>query len=92
MFTGGVRYYGSEQGWLHRQERPEGSLRLDGCVCLSVFPCALTVSINPTGQIADDRKLDDMLKETGESRINFTMFLTLFGEKLTGNSFSLAYT
>jgi Ca2+-binding EF-hand superfamily protein len=36
------------------------------------------------GQIADDRKLDDMLKETGESKINFTAFLTLFGERLTG--------
>lgn len=36
------------------------------------------------GQIADDKKLDDMLKETGESKINFTMFLTLFGERLTG--------
>jgi Ca2+-binding EF-hand superfamily protein len=35
------------------------------------------------GQIADDKKLDEMIKEAGE-KINFTVFLTLFGEKLTG--------
>jgi len=35
------------------------------------------------GQIVDDKKLEDMLKEAGE-RINFTVFLTLFGERLTG--------
>jgi Ca2+-binding EF-hand superfamily protein len=36
-----------------------------------------------SGQIVDDKKLEDMLKEAGE-RINFTVFLTLFGERLTG--------
>jgi Ca2+-binding EF-hand superfamily protein len=36
------------------------------------------------GQIADDKMLDGMMKETGESKINFTMFLTMFGERLTG--------
>lgn len=35
------------------------------------------------GQIADDKKVNDMLKEAGD-RLNFTVFLTLFGEKLTG--------
>jgi Ca2+-binding EF-hand superfamily protein len=35
------------------------------------------------GQIADDSKLDAMIKEAGDN-INFTVFLTLFGEKLTG--------
>jgi len=35
------------------------------------------------GQIADESKLDAMIKEAGD-KINFTTFLTLFGEKLTG--------
>lgn len=35
------------------------------------------------GQIADDKKLTDMIAEGG-APINFTVFLTLFGERLTG--------
>lgn len=35
------------------------------------------------GQIASDAQLDDMIKEA-PGPINFTVFLTLFGERLTG--------
>jgi len=35
------------------------------------------------GQIASDSQLDDMIKEA-PGPINFTVFLTLFGERLTG--------
>lgn len=35
------------------------------------------------GQIPNDKMLDDMIKEAGD-KINFTVFLTLFGERLTG--------
>lgn len=37
-----------------------------------------------TGQIASDSQIDSMIKEA-PGPINFTVFLTLFGEKLTGN-------
>ncbi|VDK71873.1 unnamed protein product [Litomosoides sigmodontis] len=36
-----------------------------------------------TGQIASDSQIDSMIKEA-PGPINFTVFLTLFGEKLTG--------
>ncbi|KAK6040504.1 EF hand [Cooperia oncophora] len=35
------------------------------------------------GQIASDKQIDDMIKEA-PGPINFTVFLTLFGERLTG--------
>jgi len=35
------------------------------------------------GQIASDKQLDEMIKEA-PGPINFTVFLTLFGERLTG--------
>uniref|UniRef100_A0A0B7BXD7 EF-hand domain-containing protein n=1 Tax=Arion vulgaris TaxID=1028688 RepID=A0A0B7BXD7_9EUPU len=35
------------------------------------------------GQIASDKQIDDMIKEAS-GPINFTVFLTLFGERLTG--------
>jgi Ca2+-binding EF-hand superfamily protein len=35
------------------------------------------------GQIASDKQLEDMIKEA-PGPINFTVFLTLFGERLTG--------
>ena len=35
------------------------------------------------GQIASDKQIEDMIKEA-PGPINFTVFLTLFGERLTG--------
>lgn len=40
------------------------------------------------GQIASDAQMDAMLKEA-PGPINFTVFLTLFGERLTGNQLNL---
>lgn len=37
------------------------------------------------GQIASDAQIDAMIKEA-PGPINFTVFLTLFGERLTGSS------
>lgn len=37
------------------------------------------------GQIASDAQIDEMIKEA-PGPINFTVFLTLFGERLTGSS------
>ncbi|EDO25626.1 predicted protein [Nematostella vectensis] len=36
------------------------------------------------GKSPNDQFLDDMIEEASGSTINFTMFLTLFGEKLNG--------
>lgn len=47
------------------------------CVCYCV-PGKLNIQ---------DEELDEMLNE-GKGPINFTVFLTLFGEKLNGESFS----
>lgn len=47
------------------------------CMCVCV-----------TGKLnVNDEELDEMLNE-GKGPINFTVFLTLFGEKLNGESFS----
>lgn len=40
------------------------------------------------GQEPGDQVIDGMMNEA-PGPLNFTMFLTLFGEKLTGNSFAV---
>lgn len=45
------------------------------------YPKRLTGKLN-----VKDEELDEMLNE-GKGPINFTVFLTLFGEKLNGESF-----
>ncbi len=49
-------------------------------VCVTIFVWPITGIL---GQIANDKTLDDMIKEA-PGPINFTVFLTLFGERLTG--------
>ena len=54
-------------------------------------PFSLTPFLSPsshTGQEPSDKVVDGMMSEA-PGPLNFTMFLTLFGEKLTGRCFSL---
>ncbi len=51
------------------------------CVCMCVY-------VRVPGKLnVKDEELEEMLNE-GKGPINFTVFLTLFGEKLNGESFS----
>lgn len=49
----------------------------------------LYISMYLLGQEPGDQVIDGMMNEA-PGPLNFTMFLTLFGEKLTGNLFSCA--
>uniref|UniRef100_A0A3P8TGS2 Myosin, light chain 7, regulatory n=1 Tax=Amphiprion percula TaxID=161767 RepID=A0A3P8TGS2_AMPPE len=52
-------------------------IKLMSCVCIGMYVCV------PGKLNVKDEELDEMLNE-GKGPINFTVFLTLFGEKLNG--------
>ena len=66
---------------------PSSSFLLPPFLPHSLPPFSLTPSFH-TGQEPSDKVVDGMMSEA-PGPLNFTMFLTLFGEKLTGRCFSL---
>ena len=53
-------------------------------LCVTMLPSVVTLLVHcATGREADSKQIDEMLKEA-PGQLNFTHFLTLFGEKMHG--------
>ena len=90
LLTQGLQHDRPEQGRFHRQRGPEGHACFLRSAPYYNFPSPLTLCDLPstppflyTGQEPNDPVVDGMMSEA-PGPLNFTMFLTLFGEKLTG--------
>ena len=58
------------------------------CICFNWVCVCVCVCVCVSGKLnVNDEELDGMLNE-GKGPINFTVFLSLFGEKLNGENFS----
>lgn len=90
--SAGFHHHGPEQRRLHRQERPPRHLRCfrsnkqrenNGRPQTRLFLKKITLLLPPGRLNVKQEELDEMLKEA-PGPINFTVFLTMFGEKLKG--------